>query len=123
MYVCMCVCIYIHIYIYTSDYCTAEVNTSETIVDFKRHLPRGFNYSVVFPKGLSLVQRIFTGNSQWIFSGIFQSAFICRRSGFVSFCPARRSATRTQSSCAGSGTPRLATWPERRCARRRIGTG
>ena len=39
---------------------TPEINTSLII------------FSVAFPKGLSLVQWIFTGNVLWTFSGIFR---------------------------------------------------
>ena len=59
--------------------CTPEINTSE-IVNFQRHFPMDvqwhfptiFHFSVVFPKGLSLLQWVFIGIVQWISRGIFQ---------------------------------------------------
>ena len=50
--------------------------------------PTIFHMSAVLSKGLSLSQRIFTGNVQWTFSGTFQwnSTFVT--SGvYIIFCP------------------------------------
>ena len=71
-----------------AKYCTPEIDTSEIIVDFQCHFPMDFQWhfpttchlSVLFPKGLSLVQWICTGNVQWIpvtFSNGFLLDLVC----------------------------------------------
>ena len=46
--------------------CTPEIDTLEIIVDCQWHFPTGLHLSVVFSKGLSLGQWIFSGIVQWI---------------------------------------------------------
>ena len=48
---------------------------------FQWYFPKDCHFSVVFSKGLSLVQWISTGKFQWTFSGIFQRIFISAISG------------------------------------------
>ena len=68
---------------------TPEIDTSEIIVDFRWHFPIDVHWhvptfvclSVVCSKGLSLSQRIVTGNIQWISRDVCLWNFACVRSG------------------------------------------
>ena len=57
------------------------------VVDLQWHFPTECHIAVAFSKGLSLVQRMFTGIVQWIFSNIRQCYVICVISGVKYFAP------------------------------------